>query len=65
MTGPATGLLGLLFVQLSLGMAVILHLKPITLTTFHVVNGAAVLALSLLLALRASRFTDQQTEVPA
>lgn len=65
MTGPATGLLGLLFVQISLGMAVILHLKPITLTTFHVVNGAAVLALSLLLALRASRFTDQQTEVPA
>ena len=54
---PATGLLGLIFVQISLGMAVILYLKPITLTTFHVVNGAAILALSLLLALRASRFT--------
>ena len=58
LTSPATGLLGLVLVQLSLGMAVILNLKPITLTTFHVVNGAAVLALSLLLALRASRFTD-------
>ena len=65
LTGPATGLLGLLFVQLSLGMAVILHLKPITLTTFHVVNGAAVLALSLLLALRASRFTAGAGEVRA
>lgn len=58
LTSPATGLLGLVLVQLSLGMAVILYLKPITITTFHVVNGAAVLALSLLLALRASRFTD-------
>lgn len=65
LTGPATGLLGLLFVQLSLGMAVILHLKPVTLTTFHVVNGAAVLALSLLLALRASRFTAGAGEVRA
>jgi cytochrome c oxidase assembly protein subunit 15 len=65
LTGPATGLLGLLFVQLSLGMAVILHLKPITLTTFHVVNGAAVLALSLLLALRAGRFTEGAGEVRA
>lgn len=63
LTGPATGLLGLLFVQLSLGMAVILHLKPITLTTFHVVNGAAVLALSLLLALRAGRFSAGAGEV--
>ncbi len=62
LTSPATGLLGLVFVQLSLGMAVILYLKPITLTTFHVVNGAAVLALSLLLALRASHFTDGSGE---
>ena len=58
LTSLATGLLGLVLVQLSLGMAVILYLKPITLTTFHVLNGAAVLALSLLLALRASHFTD-------
>ena len=63
LTSPATGLLGLLCVQLSLGMAVILYLKPITLTTFHVLNGAAVLALSLLLALRASHFTDGAGEV--
>lgn len=56
LANPATGLLGLLLVQLSLGIADILHTKPITLTTIHVVNGAAVLALSVLLAMRASRF---------
>ncbi len=56
LTRPATGLLGLLLVQLSLGIAVIMYTKPITLTTIHVLNGAAVLALSLLLAMRLSRF---------
>lgn len=56
LANPATGLLGLLLVQFSLGIAVILHTKPITLTTVHVVNGAAVLALSVLLAMRVSRF---------
>ncbi|MCE9609304.1 MAG: COX15/CtaA family protein [Chthoniobacter sp.] len=65
LTSPATGLLGLVFIQVSLGMAVILNLKPITLTTLHVVNGAAVLALSLLLALRAGRFTDGAGEARA
>lgn len=59
LTSPALGLLGLLLVQLSLGIAVILHMKPITLTTIHVVNGAAVLAVSLLLAMRASRFARE------
>ena len=56
LTSPAIGLLGLVLVQVSLGVYVIWYVKPITLTTIHVVNGAAVLALSLLLALRASRF---------
>jgi cytochrome c oxidase assembly protein subunit 15 len=59
LANPATGLLGLLLVQLSLGIAVVLHLKPVTLTTIHVVNGAAVLALSLLLAMRVSRFSRE------
>jgi cytochrome c oxidase assembly protein subunit 15 len=59
LSNPATGLLGLLLVQLSLGIAVVLHYKPITLTTIHVVNGAAVLALSVLLALRVSRFARE------
>ena len=58
LTSPAIGLLGLVLVQVSLGVYVIWHVKPITLTTVHVVNGAAVLALSLLLALRAGRFAE-------
>ena len=58
LTSPALGLLGLVLVQVSLGVYVIWHVKPITLTTIHVVNGAAVLALSLLLALRAGRFAE-------
>ncbi len=58
LTSPAIGLLGLVLVQVSLGVYVIWHVKPVTLTTIHVVNGAAVLALSLLLALRAGRFAE-------
>jgi cytochrome c oxidase assembly protein subunit 15 len=53
---PAATLLALLGVQLTLGVFVILHTKPPTLTTFHVLNGAALLAVSLLLALRLRRF---------
>jgi cytochrome c oxidase assembly protein subunit 15 len=56
LTGPAATLLALLAVQLTLGVFVILHTKPPTLTTFHVLNGAALLAVSLLLALRLRRF---------
>ena len=52
---PAATLLALLAVQLTLGIFVILHTKPPTLTTFHVLNGAAMLAVSLLLALRLGR----------
>jgi cytochrome c oxidase assembly protein subunit 15 len=52
LTGPAATLLALLAIQLTLGVFVILHTKPPTLTTFHVLNGAALLAVSLLLALR-------------
>ena len=62
LTRPATGLLGLVFIQISLGVAVILHHKPITLTTFHVLNGAAVLSLSVLLALRAGRLLQAEKE---
>lgn len=53
---PAATLLALLFFQLTLGVFVILHSKPPTLTTFHVLNGAALLAVSFLLALRLNRF---------
>lgn len=53
-TRPAWTLIGLVLIQSALGMFVIWHLKPRTLTTFHVLNGAALLAVTLLLALRAS-----------
>jgi cytochrome c oxidase assembly protein subunit 15 len=52
---PAATLLALVAVQITLGVVVILHLKPPTLTTFHVLNGAIILATSLLLALRLRR----------
>ena len=63
LTSPAIGLLGLVLVQVSLGVYVIWYVKPITLTTIHVVNGAAVLALSLLLALRAGRFAKSEAQL--
>jgi cytochrome c oxidase assembly protein subunit 15 len=56
---PAVGLLGLVLIQFALGVYVIWHVKPITLTTIHVVNGAAVLAMSLLLALRTGRYLPE------
>ncbi len=65
LTSVATGLLGLVLVQLSLGVAVILHAKPVTLTTIHVINGAAILALSVLLAVRASRFVKDSAPTAA
>ena len=52
---PALLLLVLLVTQLGLGMFVIWHLRPPLLTTIHVVNGAAVLATTVLIAVRASR----------
>lgn len=53
LAGPAA-LLGILLVaQVLIGVFVIWHLKPRTLTTIHVVNGAALLATSVLIAVRA------------
>lgn len=51
---PALLLLALVVSQIVLGMFVIWHLRPPILTTLHVVNGAAVLATTVLLAVRAS-----------
>jgi len=51
---PAILLLVLLVAQIVLGMFVIWHLRPPVLTTMHVVNGAALLATTVLLAVRAS-----------
>ena len=52
---PALGLCLLLVSQLMLGMLVIWKMRPPLLTTIHVVNGAAILATTVLLAVRASR----------
>ena len=54
LTQPAMLLMALVAVQLVLGMLVIWHLRPPLITTFHVVNGAAVLATAVLLSVRAS-----------
>jgi len=51
---PALGLSLLLVSQVALGMFVIWKSHPPMLTTIHVVNGAAVLATTVLLAVRAS-----------
>jgi cytochrome c oxidase assembly protein subunit 15 len=51
---PTLGIVGLVSLQIALGAHIIwLARAPIT-TTLHVVNGAAILGLSLLLALRAT-----------
>jgi cytochrome c oxidase assembly protein subunit 15 len=52
---PAFLLMALVVAQVLLGMFVIWQLRPPVLTTLHVVNGAAVLATTVLIAVRASR----------
>ena len=52
---PALGLCLLLVSQVMLGMLIIWKMRPPMLTTIHVVNGAAILATTVLLAVRASR----------
>jgi len=54
LTRPALGLCLLLVSQVVLGMLVIWNMRPPMLTTVHVVNGAAMLATAVLLAVRAS-----------
>lgn len=51
---PAILLLVLLVAQVLLGMFVIWHLRPPVLTTLHVVNGAALFATTVFIAVRAS-----------
>jgi cytochrome c oxidase assembly protein subunit 15 len=55
---PARWLAFLVLVQIGLGACVILKLRPPTLTTLHVVNGAGILATTFLLATRASRLSS-------
>jgi cytochrome c oxidase assembly protein subunit 15 len=62
---PAYLALALLALQLTLGVSLIWHFKPPTPTTFHVVNGALLLATSLLLSLRLSRIANEVSPHPA
>jgi heme a synthase len=62
---PALLLVALLAVQVGLGMFVIWHFRPPVLTTLHVVNGAALLATAVLIAVRAGHGTpvDSSSEL--
>ena len=44
-----------LFVQVGLGVSIIWYLRPLVPTTFHVLNGAALVAVFVLLTVRVSR----------
>jgi cytochrome c oxidase assembly protein subunit 15 len=55
LVSPALLLLALLAAQLTLGVFVIWQLRPPMLATLHVVNGAALLATTVLLNLRVAR----------
>jgi cytochrome c oxidase assembly protein subunit 15 len=52
---PALGVLALVCVQFTLGVFVIWHGRPAMITTLHVVNGAALVAMTVLLAVRVRR----------
>lgn len=52
---PAALLIALVAAQFTLGLFVIWKLRPPLITTLHVVNGAALLAATVFLAVRASR----------
>ncbi len=60
---PAALLLALIAAQVTLGIFVVWQMRPPILTTLHVVNGAAVLATTVLLAIRA-RSTPRRGTVP-
>jgi len=59
---PALFLCGLLASQIVLGMFVIWKTRPLMLTTIHVVNGAAILATTVLLAVRASHGSRESVD---
>ena len=62
---PAALLLGLVCAQFTIGLFVIWKMRPPLLTTLHVVNGAALLATTVLLAVRAGRAHDCGNESKA
>ena len=63
LTRPALLLLVLTASQIALGVFVIWNLRPPVLTTLHVVNGAALFAATVLLAVRAGRFPNASQRI--
>ncbi|MDB6171742.1 MAG: cytochrome oxidase assembly [Chthoniobacteraceae bacterium] len=55
---PAALLIWLVGLQIVLGVSVVVYLRPPLLATVHVINGAAVLATTVLLAVRTTRRPD-------
>jgi cytochrome c oxidase assembly protein subunit 15 len=55
LTRPALGLMATLTVQVALGASVVWLRRDPVITSLHVVNGAAVLTMALLLAMRATK----------
>lgn len=62
--GPAALLLALLVAQIAFGVTIIWTLRSVLPTTLHVINGAALLATSLLIVMRASRLQAKQAGLP-
>lgn len=62
---PAALLIALVAAQFALGLFVIWKMRPPLITTLHVVNGAALLATTVLLAVRAGRRQSRGDEAPA
>ena len=62
LTRPVLMLVALIVLQIGLGISVIWTSRLVLPTTLHVINGAAILATSLLLAVRTSDFTSDVEE---
>jgi cytochrome c oxidase assembly protein subunit 15 len=61
---PALTLVALLVIQIALGAAIIFTQRASHPTTSHVVNGALVLGLGVLLAIRSNRFSALDSDQP-
>jgi cytochrome c oxidase assembly protein subunit 15 len=59
LTRPALGLIVAVIMQVGLGASVIWSAREPVTTSLHVVNGAAVLAIAVLIAIRATRLSAQ------
>jgi cytochrome c oxidase assembly protein subunit 15 len=60
---PVSGIIALIAFQIALGAHIIWLMRPPVTTTLHVLNGAVILGLGLLVALRASRLRTSTSPV--